>query len=110
MCARAEAHACIFVLEFLSFFLSLSLFLSRFFFLFSLFIVVNPKSTFYISRRVYSKRIFFRQIDALKKCAEYTRRVSTVHDSWAYCEITLVWLAARMHACVRAKITGHESL
>lgn len=49
-------------------------------FLFFIFIiVVNPKSTFYISRRIYSKRIFFGQIDALKNARiyiyTYTRRI-----------------------------------
>lgn len=70
--------------------------------LFLPFIVVNPKSTFYISRRVYSKRIFFGQIDALKKRANI-RAVSAVRDSPAYCETSrLVWHAARVRR-VRAR-------
>lgn len=79
-----------------------------FFFLFSLSIVVNPKSTFYISRRI-SKRIFFGQIDASKN-ARICATVSTIRDFRAYCKtLRLVWLAACMHRVRARKITENES-
>lgn len=73
MCISAGTHACAFVARISSFF-SFS-----FFFLFFIFSIVNPKSTFYISRRIYSKRIFFGQIDALKNAD--IRTVTTICDS-----------------------------
>lgn len=53
-----------------------------FFFSFSLSIVVNPKSTFCISPRVYSKRIFFGQIGALKNALGYIRARCIYHAWW----------------------------
>lgn len=74
---------------------SLREYLCFFFFLFIFSIVVNPKSKFYISRRIYSKRIFFRINRRVEKPADI--RAVSICDSRGLLRKLRVWLAACMH-------------
>jgi len=106
MCFRAGTHVCIIVLEFL--FLSLSLCP---FFIFTLHCRKSEEYILYLATRLLSKRIFFRQIDALKKRADI-RAVCLPCVILGLIAKLRVWFGSRLvcTACVRAKITGCESL